>query len=150
MELFLLIYDNADLTDSTGASEMPLKMYARADLYSFQNKDDKALQTLDSLLTIYPAETVCDRALFKKAVIKIRQEKYADADTLLGTIISKYSYSVLADDALFKKAEMNQFQFKNTQKAMNLYEKMLKDYPGSIFTIEARKRFRQLRGDQIN
>ena len=150
MDLFLLINDNVDLTDSTRESEAPLRMYARADLYTFQNKNDEALQTLDSIFIKFPEQTVCDRVYYKKAEIKIRKGIFEEADSLLGTLILKYPYSVLIDDAIFKKAEISQYQFKNIDKAMKLYEKLLKNYPGSVYATEARKRFRQLRGDQIN
>jgi tetratricopeptide (TPR) repeat protein len=35
-------------------------------------------------------------------------------------------------------------------KAMELYREILQKFPGSIFGAEARKRFRNLRGDTIN
>ena len=36
------------------------------------------------------------------------------------------------------------------EKAMELYQEHLKNYPGSVFTAEARKRFRFLRKDFPN
>jgi len=33
---------------------------------------------------------------------------------------------------------------------MELYKSLLIDYPGSIYTVEARKRYRKLRGDKVN
>jgi outer membrane protein assembly factor BamD (BamD/ComL family) len=45
---------------------------------------------------------------------------------------------------------MNERYFNDTAKAMELYEKLIIDYPGSLYVIEARKRFRALRGDTIN
>ena len=39
---------------------------------------------------------------------------------------------------------------KETSKAMQLYEKILLEKSGSVFTAEARKRFRELRGDNLN
>ena len=150
MDLYLLINDNIDLTDSTGASDIPLKMYSRADLYTFRNKNDLALLTLDSISALYSGSSVLDRVLYKKAEIKIRNGQYEEADTLIGTLMSKYSYSVLVDDALFKRAEVEQYHYKNYEKAMTLYEKLFKNYPGSVYAVDARKRFRQLRGDQIN
>jgi tetratricopeptide (TPR) repeat protein len=150
MELFLLINDNTDETDSTGAADLPVRMYARADLYTFQNKNELALQTLDSVLQLYSGHQICDRTFYKEAEIKLKQGKYEEADTLFGTVVSKFTSSVMVDDAIFKMAELNQFQYKNKDKAMNLYEKLLKDFPASIYAVDARKRFRQLRGDLIN
>ena len=37
----------------------------------------------------------------------------------------------------------------NKQKAIETYKKLLLDYPGSLFSDEARKRYRVLRGDKI-
>ena len=38
----------------------------------------------------------------------------------------------------------------DSSKAMELYEKILLEHNGSIFTAEARKRYRTLRGDNLN
>ena len=38
----------------------------------------------------------------------------------------------------------------NKEKAMELYERILKDYQGSLYVVESRKRFRSLRGDKLN
>jgi len=38
----------------------------------------------------------------------------------------------------------------NKEKAMQLYQDLLVKYPGSLYTVEARKRFRSLRGDVVN
>ena len=56
----------------------------------------------------------------------------------------------MADVALFRLAELQQYHYKNKDKAMELYEKFIKTYPSSIYVVDARKRFRQLRGDIIN
>ena len=37
----------------------------------------------------------------------------------------------------------------NKEKAMEYYKKVLLEYPGSIYTAEARKKFRALRGDRL-
>ena len=57
---------------------------------------------------------------------------------------------MLADDALFTTAKIYQEKFNNKEKAMELYREVLQKYPGSIYGAEARKRFRNLRGDTIN
>jgi hypothetical protein len=33
--------------------------------------------------------------------------------------------------------------------AMELYQRIMTDYPGSLFVTEARKRYRLLRGDKL-
>ena len=88
--------------------------------------------------------------MFKKAKIKIKQRKFAEADSLLEKLVASYPDGILADDALFLLGQLNENQFKNLAKAMEFYQKLMTDYPGSTFTVDARKRYRILRGDKIN
>ncbi|HOY31315.1 MAG TPA: tetratricopeptide repeat protein [Bacteroidales bacterium] len=146
MELSLLISDNLD-DDSTTTG---LRLYARAELLLFQNKDEQAFTTLDSINMLGLYHSLFDEVLYKKAQIRIRQGRYADADTLLVKLVSFYQTDILADDALFKLGELNENIFKNTARAMEFFEKILTDYPGSIYVVEARRHYRILRGDKIN
>ena len=42
-----------------------------------------------------------------------------------------------------------EFKIIDLEKAKGLYEKIFTDYSGSVFAVEARKRFRILRGDKV-
>jgi len=145
MELSLLISD-ALAVDS---NETPLVLFAHADLLVFQNKDDEAVVTLDSINALYPNHALADEVLFKKAQIALKHAKYNDAALFYETILKDYGYGILADDALFKLAELNENQFKDLEKAKELYQQLLEKYPGSLYVVEARKRFRKLRGDSV-
>jgi len=146
MDLSLLISDNIDFDSST----VPLSMYARADLFSFRNQDDQALVLLDSITLLFPIHPLTDEVLFKKAQIKLKTGKFLDADTLLKQLITNYPNDILADKALFQIAGLYETHFKNKDKAMEFYQKLITDYPASLFTVEARKKFRLLRGDISN
>ncbi len=146
MDLSLLISENIDVDSSTTA----LKIYARAELLEFQNKYDEALKTLDSISITISVHPISDEVLFKKADIKLKQGLFNEADSLLQKVVDYYTYDILADDALFLLAELNQYKFNDLNKAMELYQKILVDYPGSLYVVEARKRFRSLRGDVLN
>lgn len=146
MKLSLLISDNTDEDSSTKA----LRIYSRADLLSFQNKDSLALKTLDSIKMIAPGHPLSDEVIYKKAEIKIKEHLYIQADSLLQKLVNLYPYDILADDALIKRAELNEEQLHNKTKAMELYKDLLLNYQGSVFAVEARKHFRALRGDKIN
>ena len=61
-----------------------------------------------------------------------------------------YSTDLLADDALFQLAELYENYLHDKAKAMDLYKDILLKYKGSIYVVEARKRFRELRGDEVN
>ena len=46
-------------------------------------------------------------------------------------------------------ADMLENRLQQGDKARILYERIITDYPGSLFVTEARKRFRNLRGDKL-
>jgi TolA-binding protein len=39
--------------------------------------------------------------------------------------------------------------YEDHERAKELYQQILTEFPGSLYAVEARKRFRQLRGDTI-
>jgi len=143
MDLSLIISDNIDLDSSLVA----LGFYARADLLLFRNHDSLALVTLDSVFDLALTHPIFDEVIYKKALIKLENGNFEKAKELYEKIVSDYAYDILADDALFALAELYHNQFNNPVKAGELYKQLLMTYPGSLFTVEARKRFRELRGD---
>ncbi len=146
MDLSLLISDALAIDTNTA----PLLVFARGDLLAFQNKDDQAMITWDSINTLFPNHALSDEILYRKAGLEIKHAKYTEAAALYESILKNYGTDILADDALFKLADLNEFQFKNIPKAKELYQQLLEQYPGSLYVVEARKRFRRLRGDTIN
>ena len=89
-------------------------------------------------------------ALYKKAEINVKNGKFDIAATYYAQIIEKYPYDLLADDAMFNLAGLSENKLNDKNKAMQLYEKILTQYPGSLYVVEARKRFRALRNDPVN
>jgi TolA-binding protein len=146
MQLSLLISDNIGEDSSTTA----LELYSKADLLLFQNKEELALQTLDSITMLDLYHPIFDEVLYKKAEIMLRERNYAEADSLLVKLYNFYPDDILGDDALFKLAELQETIFGNKDKAMELYKELLEKYPGSVLVVEARKRYRTLRGDKVN
>jgi tetratricopeptide (TPR) repeat protein len=146
MDLSLLISDALAIDTNTA----PLLIFARADLLAFQNKDELAIATLDSITTLFPNHALSDDILYRKAALELKHGKFTEAASFYENILKNYGSDILADDALFKLADLNEYQFKNIDKAKELYQQLLEKYPGSLYVVEARKRFRKLRGDTIN
>jgi tetratricopeptide (TPR) repeat protein len=146
MELSLLISDNIDMDSSYTA----LRYYARADLLNYRNNFDEALATLDSIQMVALWHPLHDEVLFKKAEIMLEKGEFEAADSLLTKVTEMYADDILADNALMMRAELYDFHFNDPDKAMKLYEELMLNYPGSLFVIDARKRFRELRGDELN
>ncbi len=156
----MLISDNLEETDDeesdttmnlfhNSEGNLALKKYAQAEFLIFQNKNDEALKALDSVMIMSPFGTLMDDALYQKALILIKQKNYLEAEKLLLQIIEKYGDQLLADDAVFQLAELYEYYLKDIPKAMEYYQKILKDYSDSLFVVQARNRFRTLRGDTL-
>ncbi|MER2997426.1 tetratricopeptide repeat protein [Pontibacter populi] len=146
MDLGLLITDNTGLDTSTTAMEE----YAAIELLVFQNKLQQALTSLDGMLKKYPGHSLTDEIYFQKAGIQERMGNFTEAVASLQHIVGNPQYDILSDDALFKMAYIYEENLKDTTKAQELYNDLLKKHQGSIFVAEARKRFRKLRGDTVN
>lgn len=146
MSMSLLISDNID-TDSL---TVQLATFARADLLLYREKPEEAMALLDSLLIAFPGHPITDDALMKKAEIHLKRGNFTEAETLYLDVIKDYGDGILGDDAQFFLAELYENHLKDSAKAMAAYQELLMKYPGSLFTVEARKRFRLLRGDMVN
>jgi pentatricopeptide repeat protein len=144
LALALFISENYDADSNTVA----LGFYSRADLLEYRNENELALKTLDSIFMAFAFHPILDDVLFKKAEIKMKQGDYAAADTLLGTLIKNFPSDILADLAMMTRGRLSEEHFGNKEKAMQYYEELITRYPGSIYAVDARKRFRILRGDK--
>ena len=141
--------DTSYLLFEKSTVNLPLQKYAEADFLIFQNKDDKALEKLDSVIALAPFGTLVDDALYQKALILIKRKDYPGAEALLKKVVENHGTELLADDAVFKLAELYEYYLKDIPKAMEYYQKILRDYSGSLFVVEARKHYRALRGDGV-
>ena len=140
MELSLLISDNME-DDST--FDM-LSRYAAADLLLYRNLLDSAWQAFDDIARSALTHPLFDEVLYQKARIRIRQQRYAEADTLLQQLADFYPDGLLADDALLLLAQLNEERLGNPLRARSCYEKLILDYPSSLYVDQARKRYRVL------
>ena len=146
LDLKLLISDNK-FEDSTQAA---LKLYAKADLYAYQNRNDEAIALLEKILEEHKTETIVDQALLKQAqLFEIKKEHQRAADNYQ-RIITDYKEDILADDAYYLLAELYADELAQPERAKELYEQILFNHEDSIYYVEARKKFRALRGDAIN
>jgi len=143
LELFLLINDNT-VADST---QVGLKKFARGDYLLYQNKNKEALEQFQSILKEYKGQDIEDETLLR---IGQTYEKLGDFNAALSQyqiIIDNYKDGIYIDEALYFSAEIYNKQLKDIEKAKALYEQVLFNHEDSIYFVEARKKFRQLRGD---
>ncbi|WP_379088390.1 tetratricopeptide repeat protein [Pedobacter sp. UC225_65] len=145
INLSLLISDNLQSKNDS----LSLVMYADADMLQFMNKMPQALAKLDSIDIAFPKNSLTDDVLMAKANIYIKTNDLANAVTALKTLITDHNTSIWRDDALFTLADILEKKLNNPEEAKKLYQQLMNDYPGSMFNAEARKRFRNMRGDNL-
>lgn len=90
-----------------------------------------------------------DEVLYKEAEIYIKKKDFAMAMTLFKKLYEFYPQDILADDALFQMANLDEKVLNQKEEAMNYYKELFTNYPGSVFAVDARLRFRILRGDKV-
>lgn len=141
MELSLLISDNME-DDSTYGM---LELFADADLLLYRNMLDSAWDAYDAIQRAVLSHPLFDEILMRKAQIRMKQARYAEADSILQRLVDFYPYEITADDALMLRGELNEQRLERPDVACQCYEKLLLDYPTSLYTDRARKRYNALK-----
>lgn len=145
MNLSLLIRDNTALDMDTTNSAM--KAYAAVELLMFQHKDKEALDKLTEMEKKYKDHSLKDEILWSKSKLLLKMAKFKETIEVLEQIVKDHGDDILADDAHFTIGKIYEEYLKNPEKAKEYYRNHLTKFPGSIYVVEARKRFRIIRGD---
>lgn len=139
-DLSLFITENSD-EDSL---QRALKIFARADMLEFQNKDSLAVLSLDSIESKFPDTKLRDDVLSRRAKIFRKHGQYEDAAEAYRKIAEQYPEEILSDNAMMALGELYLLHLNKKEKAAEVYKNLLLTHPGSIFTTEARKKMRSI------
>ena len=145
LDLKLLISDNK-FEDST---QTALRQYAKADLMAYQNKNAAAIILYDKLLKQYQGQSIEDEALFNQAKLLVAEQQYEMAVTNLLKIISIDPEGILTDNSYYLLGEIYKNNIKDFEKASEYYQKIIFEKPSSIYLVDARQKYREIRGDNI-
>ncbi|MCC6463207.1 MAG: tetratricopeptide repeat protein [Saprospiraceae bacterium] len=145
LDLSVFIMDNLNSDTTTDA----MALYAAAEQLVFQNRFPEAFLKLDTLRTGFPENTLQDDILFLKAQIFEKKREYVQAAALYQEVADKFPEDIRADNSLYALAKLYEEKLNDPEKAKGLYEKIFLNYSGSVFAVDARKRFRILRGDKM-
>lgn len=143
IELSILITDNFGLDSNFTA----MYQFAQADLLIEQRKFDEAFVLFDSILLVFPYHSLGDEIVLKKAYAMELQGEWEKAIAYYDELLKYYSEDILADDALYKKGVILMDQLNDLEAAQECFKQLMLKYKGSLHVTDARKRFRQLRGD---
>jgi tetratricopeptide (TPR) repeat protein len=144
MEYFLLINDNT-VADST---QTALKQFARGDYLLYQNKTQEALNLFQDILKNFKGQEIESVTLLRLGKTYENLGDYTSALSQYQTIIDKHSDGIYVDEALYFSAEIYNKQLKDIEKAKLLYEQLVFHHEDSIYFVDARRKFRELRGDK--
>ncbi|MCD0464524.1 tetratricopeptide repeat protein [Flavobacterium sp. ENC] len=144
LEYFLLINDNT-VADST---QTALKQFAKGDFLMYQNKKPEAIAQFQGILKNFKGQEIEAVTMLRLGKIYESQADYTAALSQYQQIIDNHSDGIYVDEALFFSAEIYNDELKDTEKAKPLYEKVIFNHQDSIYFVDARKKYRELRGDK--
>jgi tetratricopeptide (TPR) repeat protein len=143
LEYFLLINDNT-VADST---QTALKQFARGDYLNYQNKPQDALLQFQDILKNFKGKEIETITLYRLGKIYEKLGDYQLALSQYQKIIDQHSEEIYIDEALFFTAEIYNKKLIDIEKAKAFYEKLVFNHQDSIYFVDARKKYRELRGD---
>jgi tetratricopeptide (TPR) repeat protein len=137
------------IQENKAAGQEALAEFARADLLTRQRKYSEALERFKSVTARFAATPLVDDAMMRIGDLHLLLNKTDSALAVFGRIVNDMPTSVLRDRAQMRIGEVYEGRLKDKKKAIEAYEAVLANYPTSLYSEEARKRIRFLRGDPI-
>lgn len=144
LELTFLIEENR------GKSEAALKAYAEAQKHKLQNDNGAAIRKLKEIVSDFPTAGVIDKALLELGELETRRENFNAAIDYYNLLLEEHGDSVYNTLAQKRIAEVYETGLGDLQKAYEAYEKVLVDYPNSLYLEEVRVKLRGLHERRLN
>lgn len=123
--------------------------FARADLLVRQRKYSEALTRYQALTIRTPSGSLVDDAMMRIAELHLLLNHAEEALSVFRRVVVDMPSSALRDRAQMRIGEVYEQRVRDKTKALEAYEKVLEQFPTSLFVEEARKRIRTLRGDSL-
>lgn len=125
-----------------GEDNSDLEKIARTEYMIYRGKYAECLAALDSLIQ-HGKPGIADYASLTKANLLLSQNRPEEAQQLLETLRKNSEETYIQAEAIFKLAELKK-RSRNYHQALELYKKLVSDYSGSIYSVEAGKIYREL------
>jgi tetratricopeptide (TPR) repeat protein len=141
LERIILIGEHQDL-------DRPLLVsFADALLEKIQGNTESAISKLDQLISAKSAK-LSDLVQMEKAKIYRDQKKYSESLKSLEKLLEEYPESFLCPRAQMMVGDLYNYHLDEKTKAIEAYQKLLKDYERSVYVDEVRDRLRELKADK--
>ncbi len=140
----------AFLQSNAAVSPEALRRYARAQFLTRQHKNTEAIAILNEIVEHDPGGVLAPDALLAVGTLQADAGLYREAILTYTRLGSGFGNAgVPTDRVQFTIAEIFEFGLKDHKAALAAYEKLLTDFPASIWVATSRKRIRTLRGDPL-
>ena len=97
----------------------------------------------------FPDHDLGDDVVYLKGTIYEKRRMYDKAIAQYQRVIDEFDESIRIDNSLWNMARLYENQLDDKAKAQEIYETLFIDYSNSILAVEARKKYRELRGDEV-
>ncbi len=137
LERIMVISENQEL------DRYLLSVFARAMLDKLQGKVDSATFRLDKIISA-KSEKLSDLAQLEKAKIYKEEKKFSLSLKALDELLEAYPESFFCDQAQKLIGDVYNYHLSDKTKAIQAYQKLLKDYDRSVYVDEVRDKLREL------
>ena len=124
-----------------------MEIYARLTSLIMQRRFDDARLALDSISTNYPGHALEDEILIVLGDLAMQEGNIEGAIEYYNEVVELHFDDITGDDALYNLAVIYDQVLRDYEKAEEHYSKLLFEFSGSLYTVEARKRYRELTGE---
>jgi predicted Zn-dependent protease len=115
-----------------------LLTYANAEFLTEQKKFETAAVDYKKLADNQQAFVLSTLAAIKYGEMLLAVDNYTESVSILEGVAAQGEKNIYADKAVYLLGKINQFGIKNYGKAEEFYQKLLADYPKSIYADDAR------------
>ena len=138
LQLSLLINENREGGDDA------LKRYALAQLLVRQWREEEALEKLYEVTKMQPEPEVIDETFLAIGELEARLHHPEEAIAAYEQLLTRCPESHLRDKAIKNKGEIYEHLIGDVILAQQTYEKLLTDYPHSVYIEEVREKIRAM------
>ena len=131
IELLLLL--NPKISDSSN-----LLIYAQAEFLAEQKKFDEAAVNYKKLADNQQAFILRSISAINYSEMLLAVDNYQEAVSVLEVVSSEGEKNIYADKAVYLLGKIHQYGINNLSKAEEYYQKLLADYPKSIYADDSR------------
>ncbi len=131
------------LKKNIAADSSAMREFFRGEFYLKQHKISEAQRTFLHSIELEESEILAPYALIRTSQFSRMLNEREEVENLLLRVINTYPDSEIIDHALFKLGRLYQ-ENNQPDEAIQWYEKILTDYPGSMLEQKSRTLIRQL------